>query len=129
MLIGSIWLYLIWLYFVSIVGPAAKFHVALLVIKWEPGYVNFTCRFKYPGGDITTASIVTDHHVGRKCSIKSFIRTLKDYYWLLSSTRNSILLLLTPSLNCNQIQTYLLYISKSGFQIYFGGILMSAIPP
>ena len=69
-------------YFVSIVGPAPKLHVALLVVKREPSDVNFASRLEYSGWDVGTAPVTLDHHIGRKCSIKSFISTERNCYWL-----------------------------------------------
>ena len=53
-----------------VVGPAAKLHLAVLVIKWEPGDVNLTGRLEDAWWDVGTDTLASHHHVGRIGPIK-----------------------------------------------------------
>ena len=65
-------------YIKSIVGPASKLHVAVLIVKWKPGDVDLTCRFEYTRRDIGTSTIACYNNIGWIGSIKSFTRTKQN---------------------------------------------------
>lgn len=62
----------------SVVSPAAKLHGAVLIIEGEPGDVNFTSAFKYARGDIITAAVVANHHIGLEGVIEALVSTEKN---------------------------------------------------
>ena len=62
----------------SVVGPAAKLHLTVLVVKREPSDVNWTGRHKDSGWNIGAHALVRDHNVGGVGSIKGFARTVKE---------------------------------------------------
>ena len=47
----------------SIIGPAPKLHLTVLVVKREPGNVDGTAGFEYPGRNVGTQSRAGHHHV------------------------------------------------------------------
>ena len=64
-------------YLKSIVGPASKLHITILVIEREPSDVNLTCGFEYSWRNISTTSCVCHHYIGWKGSIKLLISAEK----------------------------------------------------
>ena len=64
-------------YLKSIVGPASKLHITILVIEREPSDVNLTCGFEYSWRNISTTSCVCHHYIGWEGSIKLLISAEK----------------------------------------------------
>ena len=62
-------------YLEPIVGPAAKFHFTVLIIKREPCNIYLTCRLKDAWRNICALSLMSHHHICWICAIKSFIST------------------------------------------------------
>ena len=60
-------------YLESIVGPASKLHITILVIEGEPSNVNLTGGFEYSRRNISTAAFVRHNHVGWESSIKLLV--------------------------------------------------------
>ena len=58
-----------------IVCPAAKLHLAVLVIKREPSDVNLTGGLEDAWWDVGALPITCDHHISLISSIKSFTGT------------------------------------------------------
>ena len=65
-------------YLESIVGPASKLHITILVIEGEPSNVNLTSGFEYSRRNISTPALVGHHHVGGESSIKLLISAGKN---------------------------------------------------
>ena len=65
-------------YLKSIVGPASKLHITILVIEGEPSDVNLTGGFEYSRRNISTPALVSHHHVGGESSIKLLISAKKN---------------------------------------------------
>ena len=63
-------------YLKSVVRPAAKFHLALLVVEWEPGDIDLACAFKDTRWDVETTSVISHHHIGWICSIEALVGAL-----------------------------------------------------
>ncbi len=66
-------LYLSTTYLESIVSPASKFHVAILIIKWKPSDVNFAGRLEDARRDVGALAGVRHHHVGRVRPVKGLV--------------------------------------------------------
>ena len=66
------------LYLVTIVSPAAKLHVAVLVVEWKPGDVNLASGFEYSGRDVGQQPTVTHHHLDWVGPVKSLVSTAKS---------------------------------------------------
>ena len=62
-------------YFKPVVRPAAKLHVALLVVKGEPGDVDLAGGLEDPGRDLGAGPVAPDHHVGGVGTVECFART------------------------------------------------------
>ena len=60
-------------YLKSIISPATKLHITILVIKREPRDVYLTCGLEYPRWYVCTSAFVSHNHVGRKCPVKLLI--------------------------------------------------------
>lgn len=57
----------------SIIGPAAKLHLAALIVEGEPRNVDFTCRFEDARRHIEAGAVVADHHVGLVGAIEALV--------------------------------------------------------
>ena len=53
-----------------VVSPATELHLAVLVIKWEPGDVYLTGGLEDAWWDVGTDTLASHHHVGRIGPIK-----------------------------------------------------------
>ena len=58
-----------------VVGPAAKLHVAVLVVEGEPGDVNLTGGHEDAGGDVGALALRGHHHICWVGPIKCFTGT------------------------------------------------------
>ena len=128
-------------YLESIISPASKLHITSLFIKWEPSNVNFAGGLEDARGDVGTHALVGHHNISVVCTIKGFVCTKnKDLYKLLKLLFETKIfssfdfcvccVVLNWILNVLLLSNlYLLYISKSGFQMCLGGILMSSMLP
>ena len=69
-------------YLKSIVGPASKLHITILVIEGEPSDINLTGGFEYSRRNISTPSLVGHHDVSWESSIKLLISAemYSDFY-------------------------------------------------
>ena len=65
-------------YLKSIVGPASKLHITILVIEGEPSDINLTGGFEYSRRNISTPSLVGHHDVSWESSIKLLISAEMD---------------------------------------------------
>ena len=63
------------IYLKSIVRPAAKLHLTVLVIEGEPGDVDLAGGHEDARGDVCTTTTARHHHVCWISSIKSFTCT------------------------------------------------------
>ena len=61
----------------SIVGPAPKLHLTVLVIKRKPGYVNGTGRHEDTRGYVGAGALTGHHNIGGVGRIKCFTGTGK----------------------------------------------------
>ena len=66
-------------YLKSVVGPASKLHITILVIEGEPSNVNLTGGFEYSRRNISTAAFVRHNHVGWESSIKLLVSAEKKW--------------------------------------------------
>lgn len=62
-------------YLKTIVSPAAKFHLALLVVEWKPGDVDLARALEDARRDVETASVVSHHDVCGVRSVETLVRT------------------------------------------------------
>ena len=62
-------------YLETIIGPASKLHITILVIKWEPGDINGTGRHEDARRNVGAETLVSHHHVGWKGRIESLTGT------------------------------------------------------
>lgn len=46
-----------------IVCPRAEFHVAVLIIKWIPGYINLASRHEYPRWNVSAEAVTHDQDI------------------------------------------------------------------
>lgn len=60
-------------YLETVVGPAAEFHVAFLIVEREPCDVDLARAFEYARRYEYTAAVVVDHHVGSICAVETFV--------------------------------------------------------
>ena len=65
-------------YLETVIRPAAKLHVAVLVVEGEPGDVDLTCGLEDAGGNVGAASHIRHYNIGRERPVKLFIRAEKD---------------------------------------------------
>ena len=90
-------------YLESIICPASKLHITVLVIKREPCDVNLTRGLENTRRNVGTAPSISHHHIGREGAIKLLISTATisvkffHFYFIL---------------------TDLLYMRTSGFQMF-----------
>ena len=63
------------LYLKSIICPASKLHITVLVIKREPCDVNLTRGLENTRRNVGTAPSISHHHIGREGAIKLLIST------------------------------------------------------
>ena len=61
----------------SVVRPASKLHLAVLVVEGEPGDVDLTRGLEDAGGYVGAASHICHHNIGRERSVKLLIRAEK----------------------------------------------------
>ena len=91
------------IYFESIICPASKLHITVLVIKREPCDVNLTRGLENTRRNVGTAPRISHHHIGREGAIKLLISTatisVKFFHFYI-------------------ISTDLLYMRTSGFQMF-----------
>ena len=62
-------------YLESVVSPAAEFHVAVLVVEWEPGDVNLASRLEDSRRNVSALPGVRHHHVRRVGAVKGLVGT------------------------------------------------------
>lgn len=62
-------------YLKSIVSPAAKFELALLIVERKPRNVDFTGTFENARRKITAATVVANNHICLIGAVKLFIGT------------------------------------------------------
>ena len=68
------------IYHAAVVGPAAEFHLALLVVEREPSDVNLASTLEDAGRDVGAATVVADDGVGLESVVESFVGTaLRDH--------------------------------------------------
>ena len=84
-------------YLESIIGPASKLHVAVLVIKREPSDVNGTRGHKYARGNVGAETLTRDHHIGGVGGVKCLTGAVKSAKYNVSSV--------TMLLMCNATHT------------------------
>lgn len=63
------------LYLVAIICPATKFHVAMLIVEGEPSDVYLACALENARGHVQATAVVSDHHVGLVCPVKTLVST------------------------------------------------------
>lgn len=63
------------LYLVAIICPATKFHVAMLVVEGEPSDVYLACALENARRHVQATAVVSDHHVGLVCPVKTLVST------------------------------------------------------
>ena len=66
-------------YLESIICPASKLHITILVVEGEPSDINLTGGFEYSRRNISTPSLVGHHDVSWESSIKLLISAVKNY--------------------------------------------------
>lgn len=64
-------------YLIAIVGPATELHVTVLVIEGEPRDVYLACALENARGHVQATAVVSDHHVGLVCPVKTLVSTKK----------------------------------------------------
>ena len=64
-------------YFVAIVGPAAKLHVAVLVVEWEPSDVDLAGGLEDARRDVGQHPSVPDHNLDWISAVKCFVGAAK----------------------------------------------------
>ena len=60
-------------YLESVVRPATKLHITVLVIERKPGYVNLTRGLEYSWGNVGATPRVSHNYIGWECPIKLLI--------------------------------------------------------
>ena len=126
----------------SIVSPAAKFHLAILIIKGEPSDVHGTGRHKDPWREERFRPSLSYQFlpdlVGCRCRYHRWSpprwsgrwsRKL-HWHWIVDRSRVNIIKTLIPptryqASNMRLRNVYLLYIRMSGFQRLLGGTRIS----
>lgn len=68
------------IYLISIIGPATEFHVTMLIIKWKPCYVYFTCAFKNTRRHVQTTAITFNYDICMVCAIEFLISAVNCKY-------------------------------------------------
>ncbi len=58
----------------AVVGPAAKFHLAVLVVEGEPGDVDLAGGLEDAGRYVGAAPLTRQHHVRRVRAVKRLVR-------------------------------------------------------
>ena len=69
-------------YLKSIVGPASKLHITILIIEREPSDVNLTGGFEYSRRNVSTAALVRHNNVRWESSIKLLVSAVKKWFVL-----------------------------------------------
>ena len=102
------------LYLKSIICPASKLHITVLVIKREPCDVNLTRGLENTRRNVGTAPSISHHHIGREGAIKLLISTatisVKFFHFYI-------------------ISTDLLYMRTSGFQMFLKNRILIILHP
>ena len=62
-------------YLKAVVGPASKLEEAFLIIKREPGNVNFAGALENAWWEVITAAVVANHYICLISAVKFFIGT------------------------------------------------------
>ncbi len=62
----------------AVVGPAAKFHLAVLVVEGEPGDVDLAGGLEDAGWDVGAAPLARQHHVRRVRAVEGLVRTDRE---------------------------------------------------
>ncbi len=62
----------------AVVGPAAELHLAVLVVKREPGYVDLAGGLEDAGWDVGAAPLASQHHVRRVRAVERLFRTDRE---------------------------------------------------
>lgn len=62
-------------YLIAVVGPTTKFHITMLIIKWEPRDVYLACALEDSRGHVQTTAVMFDYYICVVRAIESLIRT------------------------------------------------------
>jgi len=62
-------------YLISVIGPATKLHITMLVIKGEPSNVYLACALEDARRYVQAATVIPDHHISVVCPVEPLIRT------------------------------------------------------
>lgn len=62
-------------YLITVVGPTTKFHITMLIIKWEPRDVYLACALEDSRGHVQTTAVMFDYYICVVRAIESLIRT------------------------------------------------------
>ena len=57
----------------TIVGPTSKFHLALLIVKREPGDIDFASAFEDAWRYVVAGPIMSNNNVRLERIVKSFV--------------------------------------------------------
>ena len=60
-------------YLESIISPASKLHITVLIIKWEPGDVYLAGGLEDAWRDVGAAPSVSHHHIGGEGPVKLLV--------------------------------------------------------
>ena len=72
-------------YLESIISPASKLHITVLIIKWEPGDVYLAGWLEDARGYVGAAAPVCHHHIGGEGPVKLLVSaaniTMTSQWW------------------------------------------------
>ena len=63
-------------YLVSVVGPAAELHLAVLVVEGEPRDVDLAGGLEDAWGNVVAATVAGDYHIGGVSAVETLVSTL-----------------------------------------------------
>lgn len=59
---------------ITIISPAAKLHLATLVVEGKPGNVDLAGTLEDARWHVQARAVVAHHHVRRICAVEAFVR-------------------------------------------------------
>lgn len=64
-------------YHETVVGPTAEFHLALLIVKREPGDIDFASALEDAWRHVVAGTIVPHNNIGLERIVESFVSARK----------------------------------------------------
>ena len=66
-------------YLIAIIRPATELHITVLIVEGKPRDVYLACALEYARRHVQATAVVSDHHVGLVCPVKTLVSTMYQY--------------------------------------------------